>query len=180
MGEYTNTELIHKKNLNNISKATNKRLKRKWKNSNARWLDILHDIKYSLPLYLNNTGFKKHSIWGPCYSGIYKDYKTLELIEVCSLQWKHSVDSVLEFKESKSFIGDFHEIRYEDIVAGNIQKVNEMFNFAGINFNREAKEYVQSIKQNYQEKKNPSKSESAETGLILKHCSSTLKKLGYP
>ena len=177
MGEYTETELAHKKNLKNISKATNKRLKRKWKSSEAHLIDILKDLKYSLPLFLNNNGFKKHSVWGPCYPDIYKDYKTLELIEVCSLQWKHSVESVLEFKDSQSFAGAYHEIRYEDIVAGDMQKVKEMFDFTGINFNRGAEQFVQLIEQNFQSKKH--KSKSKETELILNHSSCTIKKLGY-
>lgn len=179
MGEYTDTELAHKKNLKNISKATNKRLKRKWKSSEARLIDILKDLKYSLPLYLNNAGIKKHSIWGPCYPGIHKDYKALELIEVCSLQWKKSVESVLNFKESNSFKGKYHEIKYESIVGGNMKKVQEMFDFAGIELNRDAIENIQSIKQNYQTKNYNLQSESDESALIMKHCKSTLEKLGY-
>ena len=179
MGEYTKTELVHKKNLSNISKATNRRLKRKWKDSGAYWLDILNDLKYTLPLYLNNIGLKKQSMWGPCYPGINIDYKNLELIEVCSLQWKKSVESVLQFKNSESFNGDYHEIRYEDIVSGNMQKVNNLFNFAGIDFNQEAKVYTEKIKQNFRKRTLNSESDSIEKQMIIQRCGSMLKKLGY-
>ena len=175
-GAYTNTELAHKSNLNEISRATNKRLKRKWDHSNIRWKDLLLDLKYSLPLYLNNAGIIKQSIWGPCYPGIRHDFKHMELIEVCSLQWKHSVESVLEFKNSKSFNGAYFEIRYEDIVSGDQTRVTDMFDFAGIELSDCSIKQLKSIKNNYQAEIN---SDSKDSDLIYKQCHSLLEMLGY-
>jgi len=175
-GAYTDTELAHKSNLNKISRATNKRLKKKWDHSNTRWMDLLLDLKYSLPLYLNNAGIIKQSIWGPCYPGIRHDFKHMELIEVCSLQWKHSVKSVLDFKNSNKFDGAYFEIRYEDIVSGEQKKVEEMFDFAGIKLTDSSIRQLKSIKNNYQGR---NKSDPKENDLIYKHCHSLLETLGY-
>ena len=175
-GAYTDTELRHKSNLNKISSATNKRIKKKWGHSNTRLMDLLLDLKYSLPLYLNNAGIIKQSIWGPCYPGIRRDFKHMELIEVCSLQWKHSIESVLEFKNSKSFNGAYFEIRYEDIVSGDQTRVKDMFDFAGIELTDSSIRQLKSIKNKYQGR---NISNPKENDLIYKQCHSLLELLGY-
>ncbi len=175
-GKYTKTELAHKNNPINISRNTNKRLKKKWNHTNFRLVDLLYDLKYSLPLYLNNIGVIKKSIWGPCYPGIRNDFKRLDLIEVCALQWKNSVESVLEYKNSKTFNGAYFEIRYEDIVGGDLTKTRKMFDFAGIDINDRILSRLNSIKSNYQGGK---KLYPSENELINKHCEPLLKELGY-
>ncbi len=178
-GEYTKTEKVYKSYLKEISSATKRRSKRRWLDTETRFVDMLLDLNYIIPLYMNNMGLLKHSIWGPVYPGIRQDYKNLDLIEVCALQWKHSVDSVLDFKNSSDFRGDYFEIRYEDIVEGNFNKIMEMFEFSGICMNIKSKKYLQTICDNYQKKTYSLNPGEKEKELILKHSQNTLTSLGY-
>lgn len=178
-GEYTRTEKMYKSHLKEIGTATKNRARKRWFDKKARFADLILDLNYTIPLYLNNAGLLNHSIWGPVYPGMRRDYKQLELIEVCALQWKHCVESVLNFKNSPDFEGNYFEIRYEDIVTGNTENVSKMFEFAGIDFTQDTKDDIKSIAKNYFGKPVNSESDTAETNRILKHCKSTLTQLGY-
>jgi len=178
-GEYSKTEKMYKSHLKEIGTATKKRVRKRWFDKKARFTDLILDLNYTIPLYLNNAGLFSHSIWGPVYPGMRRDYKQLELIEVCALQWKHCVESVLNFKNNPDFDGNYFEIRYEDIVTGNIENVSNMFEFAGIEFTKDTKDDIKSIAKNFLEKPKNSESDTAETNMILKNCKSTLTQLGY-
>lgn len=178
-GEYTKTEKLYRPNLTEIRSATNKRTRKRWFDKKGRFLDLLLDLNYTIPLYMNNIGLLKHSVWGPVYPGMWKDYKKLDLIDVCSLQWKHSVESVLKFKNSASFNGHYFEIRYEDILEGNAEKVQEMFEFANVDMNSKSESYFQSIKENYQQNTHSLSTTDEEIQHILKQCRKTLKSLRY-
>lgn len=177
MGKQSNTEkkYIHPKS--SISGVTRRKIKQKWERQEIRYLDVLYNLNNIIHLYLNNMGVLKHSIWGPLFPGIKEAYKKMELIEVCALQWKYCVESVLNFSKSEQFKGDYFEIRYEDIVQGDKSKVQEMFQFAGLEYNEHAKHWASAINKSY----NPSKLEINESDLHLinKHCRVLLDYLGY-
>ena len=55
-------------------------------------------------------------VWGPRYPGIEKDLESKDLLEICSLQWLHSVQVALEgLKEIPA--SQTIEVRYEDLVS---------------------------------------------------------------
>lgn len=176
-GKQTTTEKRYRHLGSSISKSTLKKVKQKWALNGVRSANLIYELNYLLPLYLNNMGLKKDSLWGPLFPGIKEAYKKMDLIEVCALQWKYCTESVINFSKSERFNGDYFEIRYEDFVRGNKTRMEEMFTFLGLPFNEKIRTVSNQIYSNY----TPSNVEISEKDnhLIDKHCRTLLNSLGY-
>lgn len=176
-GRQTATEAKYLHPKSTISKTTKHKITVKWTRKEIRSLDFVRELGYIIPLYLNNMGLKKDSLWGPLFPGIKDAYKKLELIEVCALQWKYCTESVINFSNSERFMGDYFEIRYEDIVSGNESKVRELFNFVELPYS-DVEKRIQSKRKH---SKGSSKLEITDKDrhLIDKHCWYLLENLGY-
>lgn len=176
-GMQTATESKFQHPDSDVSKTTREKIEEKWNLKEIWSPGFIRELSYIIPLYLNNTGWKKQSLWGPLYPGIREAYKKLELIEVCALQWKTSVESVINFSKSERFKGEYYEIRYEDVFAGNESKIKELFEFVELPFGH-VDERVRIWREKHE---SSSKIEISEEDLHLfnKHCRHFMKSLGY-
>lgn len=176
-GKHTVTETKYQHPKSTISRTTKQKIKQKWDLKEIRSINFIHELNYIIPLYLNNMGWRKDSLWGPLFPGIKEAYKKLELIEVCALQWKICTESVLNFSKSNRFKGDYFEIRYEDIMAGNESKIKELVDFTALRYS-DIEEKVSKWKNR---SGNSSKLEMTERDehLFNKHCWHLMKTLGY-
>ena len=83
-----------------------------WKNYKYAFNYIENIVKGK---YNSKGGLK---VWGPRYQGIQKDIETIDLIEVCAIQWKNcvlkSLDSLALIPKSRVLT-----IKYEDFVLSS-------------------------------------------------------------
>lgn len=176
-GMRTATESKFQHPDSDVSKTTREKITDKWKLKEIWSPGFIRELSYIAPLYLNNMGLKKDSLWGPLFPGLKEAYKKLELIEACALQWKVCTESVINFSKSERFKGEYFEIRYEDIYAGNESKIKELFEFTGLPF-----EDVEERVKIWREKNERSPTidmTDEDRHLFNKHCWYLMKNLGY-
>lgn len=103
----------------------------------ARTYPLLESPGYALR-YIKDTVsrlFQKQShspvLWGPAYRGIQQDTQTLDLWQVCALQWAHSVDKAFQglnmIDPEKVLL-----IRYENFVQEPLVWLDKVANFLGV------------------------------------------------
>lgn len=71
--------------------------------------------------------------WGPRYEGIDQDVLTKDLLEVCTIQWVHSIKKALLFFETID-LKRVIKIRYEDFVHQPEKTVQQIANYLDIDF----------------------------------------------
>ncbi|NBB76793.1 MAG: hypothetical protein GVY02_05385 [Bacteroidetes bacterium] len=176
-GQHSTTEKRYHHPKSSIKGNTKGKIRQKVNRREFRLVDIVRNLDYILPLYLNNIGWIEKSIWGPRFPGIKEAFRELDLAEVCALQWKYCVESILQFSRSERFKGNYFEIRYEEIVAGDDRKIREMFDFAGLSYTEKSEKVSEYIRSRY--KPSEKRLTEEELHLIHRHCRLLLEKLGY-
>lgn len=142
----------------------------------------LLDLPFYFPLILDSllSDLKIKSIynyWGPRFPG-FKDYQKAKLsrIEISALQWKNSIDTVINYK---TYIdpNNYMEIKYENFIENPIKMLNEIFDFIGL----EKEDYIE--KMSLGVKKSISKWDkelsNEEINDVNKLIGYTLNNLGY-
>ncbi|RMG73504.1 MAG: sulfotransferase [Chloroflexi bacterium] len=91
-------------------------------------------LNYSITTIYKMLGFHdiKTSTWGPRYKGIDVDVKENDLVTVCSLQWRYSIEKSLHGLKK---IGDdrVYTLRYEDFVVDPYGYLSQIASFIGVN-----------------------------------------------
>ena len=177
LGEQSQSEKRYSHPNSTIQGATRGKIRQKVNRNEFRFIDVVKSLNYVLPLFLNNIGLKRKSVWGPRFPGIRQAFKKMELIEVCALQWKHCVESILNFSQSDRFHGHYFEICYEEIVKGESERIEQMFDFAGIQYDENARSEADYIKNRFSPPRKELNEE--ELHLINRHCKLLLDYLDY-
>ena len=139
------------------------------------------DFPYYIPRICNDLlvilGLKDYYIWGPEFPGIKTVIKICNLLEVCGLQWKWCVESVINYKK---FIPkcDYFEIKYEDFCKNPLSRIQEITDFLELSSFKNLDEIVPLVKNN---NFNKWKKELSDDELkdLYKYIGITLQVLGY-
>ena len=117
-------------------------------------------------------------VWGPVYKGMLDDKSKYDLLTLCSLQWKKSVNRALDSLEKYEKNIDYIDIRYEDLVADPIEQIEKLGDFLNINDIDKLKTYAtENIKQTSKQKWKKEEKEKIEQ--IEQTIKPELMKLGY-
>lgn len=141
----------------------------------------LPDLPYLLPRFVETTagtmGMKRMFAWGPVFPGMRSMLKTHSLVEVCALQWKYSVESVLSVRSSRPTL-DYFELKFEDLIENYESVSRQLFEFAEL---EQPKKVYEIAPQGFDATKNLYDSEltSKEREIVMDSISSTLRQLGY-
>ncbi len=141
------------------------------------------DIPYYIPHFLSTilyrTGLKRTpAIWGPRFPGIQDVFKLYSLIEVCAIQWRWCVESVMNCIEAYQGNVDYFEIKYEELCAQPEIHLKRIYEFAELSCPDNLAGIVQNVesRNSYKWKQ---QLDRTELDLIKVHISHTLKQLGY-
>ncbi len=117
-------------------------------------------------------------VWGPIYKDINKDKEKYDLLTLCSLQWRKSINSALEsLRQYKKDI-DYIEVKYEDLIANPLEQIDRIGTFLNISDIDRLKNYAtENIRQSSRQKWK--KEEKEKIKLIEKTINHELTKLGY-
>ncbi|WP_373073947.1 sulfotransferase [Sulfurimonas sp.] len=138
---------------------------------------LLNYIKINVK-HIFSTKSSSVESWGPIYNGIDIDKDKYSLLELCSLQWKKSVESTLKslskLKEGEEYIN----IKYEDLLSSTNDEVKKLVDFINIQDSEKLFDYCdKNIRsKNMNKWTNLEKTEIDKIELIEKD---TLTKLGY-
>lgn len=117
--------------------------------------------------------------WGPRYKQIDDDVNNFTLIEVCGLQWAHSVDCALKQLSVLHENNDFINVKYENLVNNPEEQLFRICNFIGVSDVDNIIKYGQeNIKPNFINFHNGILSKEDKKKL-MPHIESSLIHLGY-
>lgn len=141
----------------------------------------ISDFPYYIPRICNDflviLGLKDYYIWGPEFPGIKTTSKICSLLEVCGLQWKWCVESVINYKKFISKC-DFFEIKYEDFCKNPRNRIQEITDFLELSSFKNLDEIVPLVKNsNFNKWKKELSDEELRD--LYKYIGTTLQLLGY-
>lgn len=97
----------------------------------------VRDLVYYLPDFIKTTltimGLKKKHLWGPRIPGMRQLFRSHSALEVAALQWRMSVESILNYRASHPEMA-YLEIKYEDMCRAPIETAREVYRFCGLDF----------------------------------------------
>jgi hypothetical protein len=135
---------------------------------------FMRQVKWQLEKIFQH---KKHvGWWGPKFHDSEMLVQKFSLIEVCGIQWSRCVESFLS--GVKMDARNIKEVRYEDILANPVYKINEIYRFLNLDLSaevdRKIAEYVQTNQISWKEVVS-----DQELALLMPHIQRTLVKLKY-
>lgn len=142
----------------------------------------LLDLPYYIPLIgdslLSDLKIKRvYNYWGPRFPGR-KEYQNAKLsrLEISALQWKYSVDSVLNYKNTIKK-ENYFEIKFEDFINKPVESLQNIFNFLELPMEGNIEEMAKHIKTS--DNKWHKELSSDEINQLDKLIGYTLKNLDY-
>ena len=149
----------------------------------ARWVP-LQDIPYYGIRFLKfqlgrlRTRDKAPTSWGPRFAGLDELVRTKSLIEVCGIQWKTCVESahnaLLKIPSDRTLT-----IKYEDLIADPLEVSAHIFDFVGLDFAKESREFIKEFVVNGNVHKWKKYLTNEDLEKLMPHIEDTLKKFGY-
>ena len=116
--------------------------------------------------------------WGPRIPGLKQRVRNLPQDEMCAWQWQETMSRAL--RDARGLPeGQYHEWRYEDLVANPVRVVSEMFEFAGLTFPAEVAQWLQDNVHQDSVAKWRSKMSEDDVARITPHLQPLLSELGY-
>jgi hypothetical protein len=143
----------------------------------------IRDFVFYLPFFfntaLNIAGLRSRYIWGIRLPGLKQLFRSHKDVEVAALQWRMSVESVLNYVANHPE-KDYLEVRFEDLCANPIKIAKRIYQFCELDFTTEVEEGIRV------EFSKTSKIDAAklrmtreEEELVNDHIAHTLRSLGY-
>jgi hypothetical protein len=124
------------------------------------------------------SGEKPVSSWGVVPEDLQELLLRYSLVEVCSLQWKRSIDSTVDALRDVSPDQKIL-VRYEEFVQDPQKEMERILSFLGLETHPRVLQHLgEHVKPGY-EGKWKTQMESGQMDLIMTHISSTLHQLGY-
>lgn len=116
--------------------------------------------------------------WGPRWRGIDKDVRELPLIDVCALQWVHSLARTRACLDALP-TSDWIEVRYERLVADPAAEVARLLAFLGLDPCPEVGDHIARTLTDANVGKGKHRLTAEELRQVEKHAGAMLQTLGY-
>jgi hypothetical protein len=95
--------------------------------------DFIHYVPHFVQSMLTLVGLKKRHIWGPRIPGIRQLFRSHSDIEVAAIQWRTSVESVLNYRANHPEMA-YLEVRYEELCADPVNVARRIYEFCELEF----------------------------------------------
>jgi hypothetical protein len=93
--------------------------------------DLVYHLPYVVSLSMTSLGLKRWSWWGPRIPGWRELVRSHSTLEVAALQWRMSVESVLNYRTNHpemAYLG----VRYEDLCRAPVETARAVYRFCGL------------------------------------------------
>jgi hypothetical protein len=149
----------------------------------ARWVPLQDMPHYAIEfvkkrLYRRFNRERKVKSWGPRFSGIDALVRTMSLIEVCGVQWVKSIEASRgSFENIPS--SQVFEIRYEELARRPIEMFKKIFEFCGLEFQKQSQSFIQTAVTDRNIGKWRYDLSEDDLAMVMPHIQPVLKREGY-
>lgn len=106
-----------------------------WRNRlQAIWFELLQNASLNPYTYLNKSKWGGKPGWGPRFPGWREKLNSMPLLAFNALQWRRSVECVLEELPSLVKESERMEVRYESLIEHSEQELSRICSFLGIDY----------------------------------------------
>lgn len=140
------------------------------------------DVVYWLPelgeQVLAWLGYRDRSVWGPRIPGLRGLMKTHSTLEVAAIQWRLSVEEVLNYQAAHPEM-PYLLVRYEDLCRKPKETVAEIYRFCELDGDAPGLDGVLAAIQVAGTRSDEAELSAGERALLVEQTGDTLRRLGY-
>ncbi|MGH0035095.1 MAG: sulfotransferase family protein [Myxococcota bacterium] len=139
--------------------------------------DLPYYVAKGVGSSLGMLGLKRSFVWGPEFPGMKSMLRTHSLIDVCAMQWKLTVDGVLDTVAARPGV-DYLELRFEQMVSDYENVAKQVFDFVEL---PQPASLQPLSRRGFDQERNPFLEElsAAEQQIVYDRIGATLARLGY-
>jgi len=137
-------------------------------------------VRHYISSYLAKNGSREKAVrsWGVVPEDLGELLIRYSLLEVCSIQWKRSVESTLHDLKDIPNAQKF-TVQYEDFVKEPLREMEKILSFLGLEMCGKVRQHLtEKVKPDF-EGKWKTQMEQSQVDLMMNQISSTLHQLGY-